>query len=133
MILRRIQRCISTLAILATAGVASVASGQAQPASVEPVPVTQTPEDDILCAYWASAALGSMEPDDPRARTLTMALYFYLGRFEGQTGKPFGDPLSQAADYLDANPALLSGNLGAACITRMEDLTKRMQDWSAGK
>ena len=83
-----------------------------------------------MCAVWASVVLGTLKDNDEGRRLFTYAIYHFIGRYEGRTGLQFGEPMREAAEYLDANPTEFDG-LNTRCGPIMDGLVGRLKAWSA--
>ncbi len=69
---------------------------------------------------------GTNQKDKELANSLSIVLAYFIGRWEGATGKPFEQGLT--ADYINGNSAAIEGAKDE-CLPRMMDLGTRMTTW----
>ncbi|KRA83138.1 hypothetical protein ASD76_03440 [Altererythrobacter sp. Root672] len=74
---------------------------------------------------WAAVVSGSV--DDPDLKSaFGFALSYWVGRFEGRTGKNFDD-FATVEFVTSLEPKVEA--LRQRCVPEMEAMGKRMQDW----
>ncbi|MEJ6009623.1 hypothetical protein [Novosphingobium aquae] len=83
-------------------------------------------DSDLRCAGWAAMMVGTNQKDKELASSMSLVLAFFIGRWEGTTGKRFEQGLT--ADYINKNGAEIEGAKDE-CLPRMMDLGTRMTTW----
>jgi hypothetical protein len=83
-------------------------------------------ESDLRCAGWAAMMAGTNQKDKDLANSMSIVLSYFIGRWEGATGKRFEQGLT--ADYINGNSAAIEGAQDE-CLPRMMDLGTRMTTW----
>lgn len=84
-------------------------------------------QDDLDCAIFLAATLGSMPEDaDPEAKAGIMAgTMFFVGRYEGAGGTDLrGDMLARAEGLGDADLERMK----PGCLARMQGISTRLID-----
>ncbi|MBT2133503.1 hypothetical protein KK137_04065 [Croceibacterium sp. LX-88] len=90
-----------------------------------PAPMSPEAERDLECAMWAALVSGSVE--DPEIKTaFGFAMTYWVGRFEGRTGRNF-DEFATGEFVTSLEPK--AEDLRERCVPEMESMGKRMQDW----
>jgi hypothetical protein len=69
---------------------------------------------------------GDNQKDKELANSLSIVLAYFIGRWEGATGKRFEQGLT--ADYINGNGAQIEGAKDE-CVPRMMDLGSRLTTW----
>jgi hypothetical protein len=64
---------------------------QDQPQQAQPV----TAQDDLDCAFWTAAMVGSLK-DENMKQGLSVAMVWFIGRWEGATGRPIEEGMTVA-------------------------------------
>ena len=89
-----------------------------------PAPTLGTPADsDLLCAAWAANTAGKMKTEKETVG-LTVLMTYFIGRWEGATGRSIEDGLTFA--YLTNNLAKIEG-ANAECMARSSAFGQRLQ------
>ena len=89
------------------------------PLAAEPVdPESQ----DLRCAAFAAFVVGTEQTPEVQS-AFSMALTWFLGRYEGTTGQPFEQALTPA--YLSGLEGSIA-QLQAECVPLMEGLSARL-------
>ncbi|MFM6931933.1 MAG: hypothetical protein ACKOUT_06800 [Novosphingobium sp.] len=83
-------------------------------------------ESDLRCAGWAAMMAGTNQKDKELSTSLSLVLAYFIGRWEGATGKRFEQGLT--ADYINGNGAAIEGAKDE-CVPRMMDLGPRLTTW----
>lgn len=83
-----------------------------------------TPNDDIKCAVWAAFIIGTNEEEEVKAGYSPTMAYF-LGRYEGATGKQFAEEMVRVTRELDEDVTKLVA-LDDVCPARMADFGDRL-------
>jgi hypothetical protein len=100
----------------------------AAPLAAQQAPVRIAPEDARLCAIWASYLSGELVDDPDSQQALMMATNYFVGHFEGATGRS----IAQGEDRAAAEQVVL--NLEATtqvCTAHMQAYSERMGQWGA--
>lgn len=85
---------------------------------------TPTPDDDIKCAVWAAFLIGTN--DDPEVKAgYSPTMAYFLGRYEGATGKQFQEEMLRVTKELDEDFNRMVA-LDDVCPARMEDFGNRL-------
>ena len=101
-----------------------LAAASGVPAQAQPTPAS--PEDDLKCAAWAAIVVGANKDNAEIANGLSMALAWFLARYEGATGKTFEQAMT--AEYLEAlGPQLQDVEKG--CLSRVQEMGSRLSVW----
>ena len=96
-------------------------------AADEPVAADGTPLQDIQCAAWAAYMVS--ENDDPQAATaFGYAMTFFIGMYEGKTGRDFAEAMLVEAKKFEADEALREA-IQRVCLPRMQDIGDRMANF----
>jgi hypothetical protein len=106
--------------------VAAVALALAMPAQAQVAPAAPGPVDDLRCAAWAALVMGLNKDDPEVASALSMALAWFIARYEGATGKPFEEAMTP--EYLNGLTPELPA-IEEACKPRMQEMGQRFTDW----
>lgn len=101
---------ILAAAVVATL-LASTASAQQASAS-----------DNLDCAIWASFSVGASQDEEERGGLMIAAAWF-IGLYEGQTGRKIDDDMGPRA--LALTPETVKG-MEPACLARFADFGNRM-------
>lgn len=111
------------VAAVATA-FALVGPASAQEATTEVAP---TAADNVNCAIWASYQV-AVAPEEKAKNAFAIALSWYIGLYEGETGKPIDDAMAaRTAEMEDADiDALTPG-----CLARFGAFGERLTALSA--
>lgn len=81
-----------------------------------------TPAENLDCAIWAAYMAGTNE--DPEAEAaFAIALSWFTGLYEGQTGRSIDEPLVARATQLTDEDILTIGGL---CVPRFEAYGNRL-------
>ena len=109
------------LLALATAGAATAQTRPAVPAAAATGAAA-----DLRCAVWAVFALAANRDKAESQRPLSMALTWFIGHYEGETGKKFEDALT--SDYINrVGPEL--GTAEKGCTERAQQMGDRLTAW----
>jgi len=109
-------------------GLAAVLSLALGAASAQPVAGAQAAADPSLrCAAWAAIQAGQATEDESK-NAFTYVLTWFIGRYEGSTGKRFDNVLT-AADVEKYGRDM--DTLNQLCLPLMLDIGDRMEDWGA--
>jgi hypothetical protein len=107
--LRGLTTAVAALALLASAPALAQAS---------------TSDSDLRCAAWAAFVVGS-NPEPEVQSAFSIAMVWFLGRYEAATGIRFEDSLT--ADYvLEFEPKLQAAQ--TECLPRMQEMGRRLED-----
>ncbi|WP_067787298.1 hypothetical protein [Paraurantiacibacter namhicola] len=104
--------------LIAAAAILSV------PAAVSAQTPDADPQDDLKCAAWSAMIAGQMQDDEKTANAFGLAMTYFIGRYEGATGRDIAKDLTPEI-VMDA-----AGNMEATtefCAARMESLGRRME------
>ena len=86
-----------------------------------------TAEQDLQCAAWAAYIVGTN--DDPDVKQgFGYAMTYFVGLYEGKSGKDFPGPMIATAQTLDNDPSLVEA-LNPVCIPRTKDIGQRLSDF----
>ena len=103
---------------------AAVGSLLATPAQAQPI----TPQDNLDCAIWAAVAGGASQ-DEKFKNVLAIALGWFIGQYEGQTGKLIDDELEQGVRNID--DAKYQASAGV-CMARLGGFGQRLANLGSG-
>jgi hypothetical protein len=82
-----------------------------------------TPEENLDCAIWAANLTGSVEETSEDFAAFGMVMTWFIGLYEGQVGRPIGEPLEARARQLtDADFEAI----GERCLARMAAFGERL-------
>ena len=93
-----------------------------------PAQAQDTSESDLRCATWAAIVLGVNEEDPAIQQAFSMALSWFLGRYEAATGIRFEDAMTP--EYIVAIQPKLQA-VEVECRERMSDYGDRMTRWGS--
>lgn len=108
--------------IAATLVLASLAGPAFADAAAEPVQEL-TPQDDLGCAFWTAAMVGNLK-DGEMKHGVSMAMVWFIGRWEGATGRPIEEGMN-VANLAAITPKF--DQLAKQCPQRMVAFGGRMQ------
>jgi len=94
-------------------------------------PISAEAEHELKCAILAAFLAGtvnegSANPDPELERAMGYALTYWIGRFEGMTGRHFDDVAT--VDFVKGTIGELEG-LRATCAPQMQEMGGRLQIW----
>lgn len=107
------------LLTLAVAGLLLASPAQAQPI---------TAQDNLDCAIWAAVAGGASE-DEQFKNVLAIALGWFIGQYEGQTGKLIDEELEQGVRNIDDAKYQASAGI---CMARLGEFGQRLSTLGSG-
>lgn len=103
---------------------AAAGSLLASPAQAQPI----TPQDNLDCAIWAAVAGGASE-DEKFKNVLAIALGWFIGQYEGQTGKLIDEQLEQGVKTIDEAKYQASATI---CMARLGGFGQRLSKLGSG-
>jgi len=86
-----------------------------------------TPQENLDCAVWAVFMLDKLpdEQDDAAISSLTFALVWFIGQYEGQTGEVIDTAMAARATEMD-NVAI--ARLTVTCAWRLQSFADRLSN-----
>jgi hypothetical protein len=86
-----------------------------------------TPQENLDCAVWADFMIGEAldEQDDSASTSLTFALVWFIGQYEGQTGEVIDTAMAARATELDV---AAKERLTVTCFSRVESFADRLSN-----
>jgi len=121
------RNLFASLALIATLLAAMPLAAQMAPAPVQGAPesLDTTPAQDLDCLIWASFSLGNVgaEGDPAVVTSLSIAVAWFSGLYEGKTGMRVNEPLRARGASLSAEQVAA---LGPPCVARMQQFSARL-------
>lgn len=106
----------------AIAAVLTAALAVATPVRAQEV---DTSDSDLRCAVWSAMALGANERQEA-ATAFSMALVWFLGRYEAATGRRYEEALTP--DYVQSLVPDIEA-IELECQPRMREMGLRLEGW----
>lgn len=94
----------------------------AQDSALDAQAAQDTSESDLRCAVWAASLAGAIE-DEESSTGLSMAMVWFIARYEGATGTRIEDAMTP--DYIKSiGPQ--GEAIHAECLPRMQEMGDRL-------
>lgn len=106
------------------ASLLAAASIAAMPLSAVAQSTSDAAQEDLRCAAWAAMLSGELEDDPETANAFALMMTYFIGRYEGATGRDISEDMTPAFVVEVGNDMEATSEL---CLVKMEDLGTRME------